>query len=146
MAACVRSVRVEGVWGGVWDLVQVLASPYPSYSTSSSGSAGSSRSASRSRRAEAYRPRLESFDFLVDFVTPPGANAPNGIDVSHGGQVGQFCAALALLSKLGSVRHLTVRKASSSYLNTRGPAYVLDWLGSVVEGWDSLVSRFRAWN
>ena len=79
-------------------------------------------------------PRLEKFDFAIDFPTL-APTADKDADVAR------FCErALRALPRLGTVRHLTVRKAQHSYLTLPGPMAVLECLGEVVEGWTGLVS------
>ena len=76
--------------------------------------------------------RLASFDFCLDFMNI----APDTL----GPDVDAFCLALQLLPTLGSVQHLTVRRAPNAYINLPGPTHILDTLGAIIEDWKSLVS------
>lgn len=78
--------------------------------------------------------RLESFDFRLDFMNI----APNTLSPD----VDAFCAALSLLPTIGTVQHLTVRRAPNAYINLPGPMHILETLGGVIEDWGSLVSAF----
>ena len=86
-------------------------------------------------------PRLESFDFSIDFTEP--YTLVSYRDGPHSTDVASFLRSLSLLPSLGTVSRLTIRRAPNSYLNMLGPSQVLDRLGEVVEGWVGLVSSIH---
>lgn len=106
LALRVKSLRVEGVWPELYDLMQTLDVRHGS---------------------------LEDFDMTI-------ATAEKGSPEDNMSATEEFCAALKMLPRLGTIKSLTVRKTADAYLTLPGPASILECLSNAIEHWESLVS------
>jgi hypothetical protein len=108
LARCVRTLRLDGIWGDSKELVRSL-----------NVSGG----------------RLETFDFCI---TDPEYGMP-GLNACA---VQLFCDALNMLPSFGTVKHLSIRKASDTYLVLPAPVSILERLTDLIPEWQSLVCFF----
>lgn len=75
--------------------------------------------------------RLERFDFCIT----------DERDASHGSmpELQMFCDAVGMLPFLGTVKHLTIRKATDAYFVLPVPNCTFDYLSKLIPEWRSLV-------
>ncbi|KAI0343762.1 hypothetical protein BDW22DRAFT_1419624 [Trametopsis cervina] len=74
---------------------------------------------------------LEAFDMTIGGLQR-GGPADTSSDVTA------FCAALAILPELGTIKSLTVRKTSDTYLTLPGPVTLIECLSNIVAQWQTL--------
>ena len=101
------------------------------------GTAAKGKAPEKATRQPPPQPRLEAFDFSIDFGEP--YTLVSYRDEPHDVDVEAFLRALYRLPDLGTVSRLTIRRAPNSYINMLGPSRVLDRLGELIEGWVGLV-------